>query len=405
MHRIIVHAVIQGVAFPGVDTLAAPTVERDKACAKTVQLGGHIAGVEVHGKVDQSARFEQEQTVLRVAVLGILLDCHAVVLTCALAFQLKGRNGKAVEEHNKVDALVIVNPDFLHDGENVGIILGDKVNVVIGGWLTVQQVQMHIGNFNAGFQCFDKAAALVVDGLQNKLDDGFFCLSIIDFAQASHGIGLCRLQKAKQQFAVHGHGAVVIRFALALDIAVILNQIVNDITLIIALCSDVFQGLSLLAQAYNIHYLLLVLESAVSIFRDFSANNIDTIRKQCLTANPEKPQFSQNLFLTFRVYLNSGSNAGIILRNWTYHSFKCHTLTKTPNIIWEKNISALLYPLAQMSKWRINENWFTRNFPQPIIIIRFKFGVSIVVSVQQFEQILLFRKIIHVFRNAKETFG
>ena len=37
MHRIIVHTVIQGVAFPGVDTLSAPTVERDKACAKTVQ--------------------------------------------------------------------------------------------------------------------------------------------------------------------------------------------------------------------------------------------------------------------------------------------------------------------------------------------------------------------------------
>ena len=223
MHRIIVHTVIQGVAFPGVDTLSASTVERDKACAKTVQLGGHIAGVEVHGKVDQSARFEQEQTVLRVTVLRILLDCHAVVLTCALAFQLKGRNGKAVEEHNKVDALVIVNPDFLHNGENIGIILGDKVNVVIGGGLTVQQVQMHIGNLNAGFQRFDKATALVVNALEYKFDDGFLGLPVVDFPQCRHCVRLCRVQKAKQQFAVHGRGAVIIRFAFALYVAVIIN--------------------------------------------------------------------------------------------------------------------------------------------------------------------------------------
>ena len=223
MHRIIVHAVIQGVAFPGVDTLSASTVKRDKACAQTVQLGGHIAGIEVHCKVDQSARFEQEQTVLRVTVLGILLDCHAVVLTCALAFQLKGRNGKAVKEHNKVDALVIVNPHFLHDGENVGIVLGNKVNVVIGGGLTVQQVQMHIGNLNAGFQRFDKAAALVVDALEYKFNDGFLGLPVVDFPQCRHCVRLCRVQKAKQQFAVHGRGAVIIRFAFALYVAVIIN--------------------------------------------------------------------------------------------------------------------------------------------------------------------------------------
>ena len=151
MHRIIVHAVIQGVAFPGVDTLAAPAVERDKACAQTVQLSGHIASVEVHSKVDQSACFKQEQAVLRVAVLGILLDCHAVVLTCALAFQLKGGNGKAVKEHNKVDALVIVNPDFLHDGENVGIVLSNKVGIKVCCRFAVQQVQMNIGNLDTGF--------------------------------------------------------------------------------------------------------------------------------------------------------------------------------------------------------------------------------------------------------------
>ena len=52
MHRVVVHTVIQGVAFPGVDTLTAPTVERNKACAQTVQLGGHIAGIKVHGKID-----------------------------------------------------------------------------------------------------------------------------------------------------------------------------------------------------------------------------------------------------------------------------------------------------------------------------------------------------------------
>lgn len=149
-------------------------------------------------KLDQSARFEQEQTVLRVTVLRILLDCHAVVLTCALAFQLKGRNGKAVEEHNKVDALVIVNPDFLHDGENVGIVLGDEVDVVIGGGLAVQQVQMHIGNLNAGFQCFDKAAALVIDALEYELDDGFLGLPVVDFPQCRHCVRLCRAQKAEQ---------------------------------------------------------------------------------------------------------------------------------------------------------------------------------------------------------------
>ena len=167
--------------------------------------------------------FEQEQTVLRVAVLGLLLDCHAVVLACALAFQFEGCNGKAVEKHNKVDALVIVNPNFLHDGENVGIVLGDKVDVVVSGGLTIQQVQMHIGNLNAGFQRFDKTAALVIDALNNELDNGFLGLPIIDFPQCRHCVRLCRVQKTEQQFAVHGRGAVIISFAFALYVAVIIN--------------------------------------------------------------------------------------------------------------------------------------------------------------------------------------
>ena len=60
MHRIIVHAVIQGVAFPGIDTLAAPTVEGDKACAQTVQLGGHPYFVGIYSKVNQAPGFERK---------------------------------------------------------------------------------------------------------------------------------------------------------------------------------------------------------------------------------------------------------------------------------------------------------------------------------------------------------
>lgn len=101
---------------------------------------------------------------------------------------------------------------------------------------------MHIGNLNAGFQRFDKAAALVIDALEYELNDGFLGLPVVDFPQCRHCVRLCRVQKAKQQFAVHGRGAVIIRFAFALYVAVILNQIVDDITLIVALCSDNFHG-------------------------------------------------------------------------------------------------------------------------------------------------------------------
>ena len=101
---------------------------------------------------------------------------------------------------------------------------------------------MHIGNLNAGFQRFDKAAALVVNALEYKFNDGFLGLPVVDFPQCRHCVRLCRVQKAKQQFAVHGRGTVIIRFAFALYVAVIINQIVDDITLIVAFCSDNLHG-------------------------------------------------------------------------------------------------------------------------------------------------------------------
>ena len=82
---------------------------------------------------------------------------------------------------------------------------------------------MHIGNLNAGFQRFDKAAALVVNALEYELDDGFLGLPVVDFPQCRHCVRLCRVQKTEQQLTVHGHGAVIISFAFALYVAVIVN--------------------------------------------------------------------------------------------------------------------------------------------------------------------------------------
>ena len=82
---------------------------------------------------------------------------------------------------------------------------------------------MNIGNLDTGFQRFNKAAALIVNALDNELDDCFLGLTIIEFSQCCHCVRLCCVQKTEQQLTVHCCGAVIIRFAFALYVAVIIN--------------------------------------------------------------------------------------------------------------------------------------------------------------------------------------
>ena len=58
VHGIIVYAIFQGIACASRNTLATSTVKRNKSSTQPVQLCSHIAGIKVHGKIDQDTRLK-----------------------------------------------------------------------------------------------------------------------------------------------------------------------------------------------------------------------------------------------------------------------------------------------------------------------------------------------------------
>ena len=224
---------VVGVALAGVDSNTAALIERKKEGRFSFQIGAHIDFVQVHGEVSQAARLEFQQSGLVVPFKLILADCILIVLATGVAFQLKGENGKAVEENHKVNALALFVPDFLHHRENILLIQHLRLLVESSGRLAVHEGQGDtVIKFHAVLQYIQQAAVFLVDLIVDVVEDGLAGLISIEFFKPSQCIRLGGLQKGEQKLHIHAVAGIVSCRGADL-IAVFLPQHFQNVCLII----------------------------------------------------------------------------------------------------------------------------------------------------------------------------
>ena len=213
-------SVLKGrIACTGGHTLAVAHVEGQEEGGISCQLGGHVDLLQVHREVHQAARLEQEQTCLRVTLGAVLVDGILVGLTCGVAFQLKGDDGKTVQENDHIDALFIAGPDFLHNGEDVLAIFLCQLRIEGGGGLSVHQIELPVGYLNAVLQHIDQAASGFGSLCVDEADDGILQIVFVDFPQIVHRVRLGVSQELHEHLPIHSKKAVKVG-GLANDIPV-----------------------------------------------------------------------------------------------------------------------------------------------------------------------------------------
>ena len=203
--------------------LAVAHIEGQEKGGIPGQFGGHIDLFQIHGEVDKAAGLEEKQTGLGIALGAVLVNGVLIGLSSGVALELKGDDGKAVQEYYHINALFVAGPDLLHDREDILAVFLRQIRVEGGGGLGVHQLQLLVGNLNAVLQHINQAAAGFGGFRVDKADDGIFQVILIDFSQVVHGVRLGAVQKLKQHFPVHGEGAVKMS-SLANDIAVVFFQ-------------------------------------------------------------------------------------------------------------------------------------------------------------------------------------
>ena len=220
-----------GVTRTGIDAFAVAHVEGQEEGRVPGKLGGHIDLLQIHCKVNKAPGFEPKQPGLRITVNTVLIDSVLIGLTCGITFQFKGHDGNAVQENDQVNPLIIACPDFLHNGENVFLILRQQLLVKGSRRFRVHQFQLHVGNLDAVFQNIQQAATGLCGFSIDKADESILKVSFVDFAERRHFIGLGVVQKLKQQLPVHSK-ETVIACRLADNVTVVLRKPVHDEMLI-----------------------------------------------------------------------------------------------------------------------------------------------------------------------------
>ncbi|MBS5569778.1 MAG: tyrosine-type recombinase/integrase [Clostridiales bacterium] len=127
----------------------------------------------------QAARLEFQQAGIVIPLKLILTDRILIILSAGIAFQLKGKNGDAVEEDYKFNALTVFVPDFLHHREYILLIQRLRLLVEGGGRLAVHEGQRYaVIKLHAVLQYIQQAAAflvdLIVDVVEVHLEEQYF---------------------------------------------------------------------------------------------------------------------------------------------------------------------------------------------------------------------------------------
>ena len=122
--------------------------------------------------IHKAPGLKAEQSGIRVAVNTVLINGVLVRLTGGIAFQFKGHDGKAIQEDDQVNTLIIACPDLLHNGENVLLVLCQQFPVKGGSGFGIHELQLHIGDFNAVLQHIQQATVRFCDLRVDETDEG-----------------------------------------------------------------------------------------------------------------------------------------------------------------------------------------------------------------------------------------
>ena len=219
------------IARTCIDSFTVSHVERQEEGGVACKLGGHIDLFQIHCKVHKAACLKPKQAGLGITVNAVLIDGILIGLTGGITFQLKGHDGKTVQENYQVNALIIACPDLLHNGENILFVLCQQVTIEGGCRFGVHKLQLHVGNLNAVLQHIQQTAAGFGHLGIDKADEGVLQIGFVDFAECLHLVRLGIVQKLKQQLTIHSKEAVVAcRFAD--DVTIVLREPVHDEVLI-----------------------------------------------------------------------------------------------------------------------------------------------------------------------------
>ena len=160
------------IARSGGDPVSIAHIERQEEGRVTGQLRGHIDLFQVHRKVYEGTGLEQEQARFRAPLGAKLIDGVLIGLTGSVALELKGNDGKTVQEDDHVDALFVAGPDLLHHGENVLTVLLGQLRIEGGRGLGIHELQLPVGDFNAVLQHLDETATGFGGFCVDEADDG-----------------------------------------------------------------------------------------------------------------------------------------------------------------------------------------------------------------------------------------
>ena len=179
------------IALAGVNPNAATLIEWQKEGRFSFQICAHIDFVQVHGEMSQAARLEFQQTSLVIPLILILPDRILIILSAGVAFQFKGKNGNAVEENHKVNALAIFVPDFLHHREYILLIQRLRFLVKGGCRLAVHKGQGYtVIKLHAMLQHIQQTAIFLVDLIVDVVENSLAGLVAIELFQPSQCIRL-----------------------------------------------------------------------------------------------------------------------------------------------------------------------------------------------------------------------
>ena len=228
----------EGIAGAGVHARTAAHIEGQKHSGVSIQLGGHIDFIQVHGEVYNTPCLEAEQTGLGIPRLPVLQNSILIGLPGGIALQLKGHDGESIQENDQIDSLVVRRPNFLHHRQDVGIIQLVQRLVESSGGLGVHQVQMPVIQLNTAFEHFHERTLIAGHRLIDDIHNSLFCIAFEDLIQLGHHVRLRLIQKLKQHPPVDSEQPVKIS-SLADTIAVLGVQIIHDFMLILFLGQNI----------------------------------------------------------------------------------------------------------------------------------------------------------------------
>ena len=229
----------QRITGADLNTFTTAHIEGQEEGTAAAEPGAHISLLQIHSEVYQRTGLPQKETVFRIALHAILIDCILIGLSCGIAFQLKGDDCKAIEEDYQVNAFIIARPHLFRNGEDV--LMVQSVEFLVEGRcrLRIHQIQMNVGQLHTMLKHIKTTAVRSRFLLIDEGNNGIFGFFLIDFAQSLQLFRLSCVKESKQSLAVHSKKAVELRCRSFYITAFRLYKLVDDVPLIFFFRKDV----------------------------------------------------------------------------------------------------------------------------------------------------------------------